>query len=111
MANLPYTWRRNAVWPELVLAAQILTCWLQTLLLDGELAIAEPKRLRAAAAASRRPVADHAHRLTLHLSAAWPWATALAGAFTRLWRCCPHPADPPPLMKAEARSRGSRPSR
>ncbi len=47
MANLPYAWRRNAVWPELVLAAQILTCWLQTLLLDGELAIAEPKRLRA----------------------------------------------------------------
>jgi hypothetical protein len=48
MANLPFdAWRRNAVWLELVLAAQILTCWLQTLLLDGELAIAEPKRLRA----------------------------------------------------------------
>jgi hypothetical protein len=28
------------------LAAQDLTCWLQCLLLDGELAIAEPKRLR-----------------------------------------------------------------
>jgi hypothetical protein len=34
------------VWLELVLAAQILTCWLQTLLL-GELAIAKSKRLRA----------------------------------------------------------------
>ena len=28
----------------------------------------------------------HAHRLTLHLPAAWPWATVLATAFTRLWR-------------------------
>jgi hypothetical protein len=49
LANLPFdAWRRNAVWQELVLAAQDLTCWLQTLLLDGELAIAEPKRLRLA---------------------------------------------------------------
>ena len=48
MANLPFdAWRRNAVWLVLVLAAQILTCWRRTLLLDGELAIAEPKRLRA----------------------------------------------------------------
>jgi hypothetical protein len=47
LANLPFdAWRRNAVWLELVLAAQDLTCWLQCLLLDGELAIAEPKRLR-----------------------------------------------------------------
>jgi hypothetical protein len=39
-------WRRNAVSLEFVLAAQDLTRWLQTLLLDGELAIAEPSRLR-----------------------------------------------------------------
>jgi hypothetical protein len=36
--------RRNAVWLELVLAAQDLTCWTQTLLLDGALALAEPRR-------------------------------------------------------------------
>jgi hypothetical protein len=47
MASLPFdAWHRDVVWLELVLAAQILTCWLQTLL-RGELAIAEPKRLRA----------------------------------------------------------------
>ena len=43
LANLPFdTWERNAVWLELVLAAQDLTCWAQGLLLDGELAVAEP---------------------------------------------------------------------
>jgi hypothetical protein len=47
LANLPFdAWRCNAVWLELVLAAQDLTCWAQKLLLDGELALAEPKRLR-----------------------------------------------------------------
>ena len=46
LANLPFDrWRRNAVWLELVLAAQDLTCWTQALLLDGALAVAEPKTL------------------------------------------------------------------
>jgi hypothetical protein len=47
LANLPFDrWRRNAVWLELVLAAQDLLCWTQALLLDGHLAVAEPKTLR-----------------------------------------------------------------
>jgi hypothetical protein len=47
LRNLPFDrWRRNAVWLELVLMAQDLTCWAQTLLLSGELRVAEPKTLR-----------------------------------------------------------------
>jgi len=47
LSNLPFDrWRRNTVWLELVLAAQDLTCWTQALLLDGALAVAEPKTLR-----------------------------------------------------------------
>jgi Transposase DDE domain group 1 len=47
LANLPFDrWRRNAIWLELILAAQDLVCWAQVLLLDGPLARAEPKALR-----------------------------------------------------------------
>ena len=46
LRNLPFDrWRRNAVWLELVLVARDLTCWAQTLLLSGELRVAEPKTL------------------------------------------------------------------
>jgi hypothetical protein len=91
LANLPFdAWRRNAVWLELVLAAQDLTCWLQCLLLDGELAIAEPKRLRTRLLHTAGRVLTHARRLTLHLPGAWPWAPILAAAFTRLWHLPQH---------------------
>jgi hypothetical protein len=47
LRNLPFDLlRRNAVWLELVLCAQDLTCWAQAVLLDGALAVAEPKALR-----------------------------------------------------------------
>jgi hypothetical protein len=36
---------RNQAWLELVLAAQDLTCWAQTLLLDDDLQVVEPKTL------------------------------------------------------------------
>ena len=93
LTNLPFdAWRRNAVWLELVLAAQDLTCWLQSLLLDGDLAIAEPKRLRTRLLHTAGRLLAHARRLTLHLPATWPWASALASAFTRLRRLLPTPA-------------------
>jgi hypothetical protein len=85
LANLPFDrWRRNAVWLELVLAAQDLTCWTQALLLDGPLAVAEPKTLRyrllhvAAPHRPLRPPPDPAAAST------WPWAAELARAFARL---------------------------
>jgi hypothetical protein len=92
LANLPFdAWRRNAVWLELVLAAQDLTCWLQTLLLDGELALAEPKRLRTRLLHAAGRLVAHARRLILRLPAAWPWAAALATAFARLRTLLPTP--------------------
>jgi hypothetical protein len=85
LANLPFDlWRRNAVWLELVLAACDLACWAQTLLLDGALAVAEPKTLRYRLWHTAARVVRHARRLILRLQASWPWSAALARAFVRL---------------------------
>jgi hypothetical protein len=85
LRNLPFDLlRRNAVWLELVLAAQDLTCWTQTLLLDGHLAVAEPKTLRYRLLHVAARIIRHARRTILRLQATWPWATALARAFARL---------------------------
>jgi hypothetical protein len=85
LANLPFDrWRRNAVWLELVLAAQDLTVWAQTLLLDGALAVAEPKTLRYRLWHVAARIVRHARRRILRLQRSWPWAVELARAFTRL---------------------------
>jgi hypothetical protein len=42
----PATSRSNAVWLQLALTAADLIAWTQTMLLDGDLAAAEPKKLR-----------------------------------------------------------------
>jgi Transposase DDE domain group 1 len=85
MRNLPFDlMRRNAVWLELVLAAQDLTCWTQALLLDGALALAEPKALRYRLLHVAARVVRHARRTILRLQASWPWAAELAWAFARL---------------------------
>jgi hypothetical protein len=85
LRNLPFDLlRRNAVWLELVLAAQDLTCWAQALLLDGALAVAEPKALRYRLLHVAARVVCHARRVVLRLQATWPWAVQLARAFTRL---------------------------
>jgi Transposase DDE domain group 1 len=85
LQNLPFDrWRRNQVWLELVLAAQDLCCWTQALLVDGALAIAEPKTLRYRLLHVAARVIRHARRLILRLQATWPWATELAAAFARL---------------------------
>jgi hypothetical protein len=85
LRNLPFDLvRRNAVWLELVLAAQDLTVWAQALLLDGELAVAEPKALRYRLWHAAARIVRHARRLILRLQASWPWAVELARAFARL---------------------------
>ena len=85
LANLPFDrWRRNAIWLELVLAAQDLTCWTQVLLLAGPLARAEPKTLRYRLLHVAARIVRHARRLILRLQASWPWAAELARAFVRL---------------------------
>jgi hypothetical protein len=85
LRNLPFDlWRRNQVWLELVLAAQDLTVWTQTLLLDGALAVAEPKTLRYRLLHTAARIVRHAHRVILRLQRCWPWAAELARAFARL---------------------------
>jgi hypothetical protein len=85
LANLPFDrWRRNQVWLELVLAAQDLLCWTQALLVDGALALAEPKALRYRLLHVAARVVRHARRMILRLQHTWPWAQQLAAAFTRL---------------------------
>jgi Transposase DDE domain group 1 len=85
LQNLPFDrWRRNQVWLELVLAAQDLLCWTQALLLDGALALAEPKTLRYRLLHVAARVVRHARRMILRLQASWPWAVELACAFARL---------------------------
>jgi Transposase DDE domain group 1 len=85
LRNLPFDLlRRNAVWLELVLTAQDLTCWAQALLLDGELRVAEPKALRYRLWHQAGRVVRHARRRILRLQRSWPWAVELARAFARL---------------------------
>jgi Transposase DDE domain group 1 len=85
LRNLPFDLlRRNAVWLELVLAAQDLCCWAQALLLDGELAVAEPKTLRYRLLHTAARIVRHARRVIVRLQRTWPWAVELAQAFTRL---------------------------
>ena len=85
LRNLPFDrWRRNAVWLQLVLLALDLVVWTQALLLDGHLAVAEPKTLRYRLWHVAGRISRHARRLRLRLQRSWPWAADLVRAFTRL---------------------------
>jgi hypothetical protein len=85
LRNLPFDrWRRNSVWLELVLAAQDLLCWTQALLLDGHLAVAEPKTLRYRLLHVAARIVHHARRRILRLQRTCSWTVELARAFTRL---------------------------
>ena len=85
LRNLPFRdFAPNAAWLELVLIAQDLTSWAQTLLLEGDLARAEPKRLRYRLLHVAGRITRSGRRLRLHLPEGWPWAGALAAAFRRL---------------------------
>jgi DDE family transposase len=85
LENLPFRdFDHNAVWLELSLIAQDLTAWTQQLALDDELALCEPKTLRYRLLHTAARLSFHARRATLRLPRNWPWAQALAAAFTRL---------------------------
>jgi hypothetical protein len=85
LRNLPFRdFEHNRVWLALVLIAHDLIRWTQRLLLCGELARVEPKRLRYRLLHVAARLAFHARTATLRLQASWPWATDLAAAFARL---------------------------
>ena len=61
LANLPCgDFARNSVWAALVMVALTLVCWVQTLLLDGDLALARPDTLRYRLWHAAARIAHHA---------------------------------------------------
>ncbi|MFI6122316.1 IS1380 family transposase [Streptomyces sp. NPDC051064] len=74
----------NAAWLEMSLAAIDLLAWSRTLLLDGDLATAEPKKLRYRLLHVAARLTRGGRRLRLRISKTWPWRNELATAFHRL---------------------------
>ena len=74
----------NEVWLQIVMLAHDLIVWTQALVLDGELAKAEPKRLRYRLLHVAGRLAFSGRRAKLHLQDTWPWAAELLAAFQRL---------------------------
>jgi hypothetical protein len=74
----------NQAWLELALTGIDLLAWTQHLLLDGELAAAEPKKLRYRLLHVAARLTRSARRTRLRIAQTWPWATDLAAAFGRL---------------------------
>jgi thioesterase domain-containing protein len=81
----------NQAWLELALTAIDLLAWTQTLLLDGELATAEPKKLRYRLLHAAARLTRGGRRLHLRIAATWPWRHDLTTAFARL-AALPRPA-------------------
>ena len=74
----------NEVWLEIVTLAHDLIVWTQALVLDGELANAEPKQLRYRLLHVAGRLAFHGRRAKLHLQDTWPWTGELLAAFQKL---------------------------
>ena len=58
--------------------------WAQPLCLYGDLARAEPKRLRYCLLHAAATVARRARQVVVRVQRSWPWAADLATAFKRL---------------------------
>jgi hypothetical protein len=85
LQKLPFKeFELNAVWLEIVMLAHDLLVWTQALLLSGELAKAEPKRLRYRLLHVAGRLAFSGRRAKLHLQRTWPRAAELAAAFAKL---------------------------
>jgi Transposase DDE domain group 1 len=74
----------NEVWLEIVMLAHDLLVWTQALVLTGELAKAEPKRIRHRLLHVAGRLAFSGRRAKLHLQDTWPWAAELLAAFAKL---------------------------
>lgn len=85
LAKFPFAaFALNEVWLQIVMLAHDLIIWTQALLLSGELANAEPKRLRYRLLHVAGRLAFHGRRAKLRLQHDWPWAQQLLAAFERL---------------------------
>jgi hypothetical protein len=79
-----HAFEHNQTWLELSLIAQDRLTWTKMVCLTGELATAEPRRLRHRLLHTAGRLVRHGRRTRLRLQADWPWAPALVAAFTRL---------------------------
>ena len=85
LAKFPFkAFALNEVWLEIVMLAHDLIVWTQALCLDGELAKAEPKRLRYRLLHVAGRLAFSGRRAKLHLQNTWPWVEDLLAAFQKL---------------------------
>jgi Transposase DDE domain group 1 len=90
LANLPSAhFAINSAWVQLVLIAQDLLAWTKLLCLDGELARAEPKRLRYTVLHAAGIIVRSGRRTRLCIAAGWPWSNQLVNAFTRVRALAP----------------------
>lgn len=87
LANLPsHSFAINQAWLTCVLIAQDLLAWTQLLGLDGDLARAEPKRLRYCLLHTAGLLVKRSRQQHLRIADGWPWADQLTAAFTRVHR-------------------------
>lgn len=85
LANFPsQSFAINQAWLAVVLMAGDLLSWMKGRCLEGDLARAEPKRLRYTLLHTAGIVVHSARRTTLRLAEGWPWADELVAAFGRL---------------------------
>ena len=85
LANLPSaSFAINTAWVQLVLVAQDLLAWTKLLCLAGELARAEPKRLRYCIFHAAGIIVRSGRRNQLRIAAGWPWTNQVVNAFTRV---------------------------
>jgi hypothetical protein len=74
----------NQAWVQIAAVAADLTCWLQLLALDGNLAKAEPKTLRFRMLHLPARLVRSGRRRRLQLPRHWPWAAPICDAFHRI---------------------------
>ncbi|WP_308036656.1 IS1380 family transposase [Actinoplanes sp. DH11] len=74
----------NQAWLQLALTGIDLLAWTRNLLLDGDMATAEPKKLRYRLLHVAARITRTARRTRLAIAANWPWTDALTSAFTKL---------------------------
>ena len=85
LANLPSkSFAINSAWLTVVLMAADLLAWTKGLCLRGDLARAEPKRLRYTLLHAAGLLVRSARRTTVRIAEGWPWADDLVAAFGRL---------------------------
>lgn len=85
LTNLPsHSFAINHAWLQLVLCAHDLLAWCRLLTLDGDLATAEPKRLRYCLFHTAARITTTGRRSTCRLAKTWPWTPDLVRAFERV---------------------------